>query len=149
MSLVELLVVIAVIGVIAAVAIPAIQNINESSKQATAIANAKNVAQMSSALSSLGVAHVIPDSMGGVEATARLLREGVVVTEGPLTGERMSLDALGDEAISDLAEYLDIQYGKTELMLVFKPQQKFDTIRFLRDVSSMMAFLEPKPYTGS
>lgn len=143
MSLVEVLIVVAVIGVIAALAIPTISRINESSKKASALANAQNVAKLSAALSSFGVAHVIPDSMGGVEATARLLREGVVITEGPMTGEKMSLDALDDPAITELSEYLDIQYGESELMLIFIPPGDLETILFLRDVSAMFAVVFP------
>jgi prepilin-type N-terminal cleavage/methylation domain-containing protein len=119
-SLVELLVVIAVIGVISAIAIPSVSRMFENSTYAKNLHNAKSVEQMSSALASLGVAHVIPDSMGGVEATARLLREGVIVPEGPMAGEVFMLASLTDEDISQLASFLSIRYDMTELRLVMK-----------------------------
>lgn len=149
MSLVELLIVVAVIGVIAAIAIPTISKINESSRRAVAMGNAKNVASMSAALSALGAAHVIPDSMGGVEATARLLREGVVVPEGPTAGERMSLPALSDEEITELSKYLDIQYGKTELMLVYLPEKGNQTMLLFKNLTTMLATWRPARLSGT
>lgn len=120
LSLVEVLIVVVVIGVLAALAMPTISNIRGVAKKATAIQNAKSISQMSGALAALGVAHVIPDSMGGVEATARLLREGVIVPDGPMTGEKFVLTGLLDEEIDYVAEYLFIQYDRRELRLIFK-----------------------------
>lgn len=119
-SLMELLVTIAVIGILAAAFLPTVSNVNEAGKRAKNLANANHVSSMSAILASLGVAHVIPDSMGGVEATARLLREGVVVQEGPMAGEVYRLPSLSDQDIEDLTDYLDIQYDMTELRLVVK-----------------------------
>ncbi|MDF1826567.1 MAG: type II secretion system protein [Verrucomicrobiales bacterium] len=130
LSLTELLLVVAVIGVIASIAIPAVSNMRESAKTAAATQNAKNIAQMSEALAALGVAHVIPDSMGGAEATARLLREGVVVPEGPMAGERFILSGMRESDIEETAEYLRIEYDATNLRLVFSEpvpdQTRFD-----------------------
>ena len=118
-SLVEMLVTIAVIGIISAIAIPVVSNLHEASKETKNLANAKHVEKLSAALASLGVAHVIPESMGGVEATARLLREGVVVPAGPMAGETYMLPGLGDEDITDLSKNLRIQYDMRELRLIF------------------------------
>lgn len=115
----ELLLVVAVIGLVAAIAVPTVSRIRESAKAAAATQNAKNVAQMSEALAALGVAHVIPDSMGGAEATARLLREGVIVPEGPMAGERFILSGMREGEIEETAEYLRIEYDETNLRLVF------------------------------
>lgn len=120
LSLVEVLIVVVVIGVLAALAMPTISNIRGVAKKTTAIQNAKSISQMSGALAALGVAHVIPDSMGGVEATARLLREGVIVPDGPMAGEKFVLTGLLDEEIDYVAEYLFIQYDRRELRLIFK-----------------------------
>lgn len=120
LSMVELLIVIAVMGIIAAIALPSISNIRGVAKKTTAIQNAKSISQMSSALAALGVAHVIPDSMGGVAATARLLREGVIVPEGPMAGEKFVLTGLNDDEIDYVAEYLYVQYDKKELRLIFR-----------------------------
>lgn len=121
MSLTELLLIVGVIGIISAIAIPTISRLRDSAKKAAATQNAKNVAQMSEALAALGVAHVIPDSMGGAEATARLLREGVVVPEGPMAGERFILSGMREKEIEETAAYLKIEYGDSYLRLVFSP----------------------------
>lgn len=118
-SLIELIVAIGVIGVITAVAIPIVSNLHESSTRTKNIANAKHIEQMSAALASLGVAHVIPDSMGGIEATARLLREGVVVPEGPMAGEVFQMAGLRDEDIDELSDFLKVRYDMRELRIVF------------------------------
>lgn len=120
MSLTEVLIVIVVVGIIAAIALPSISNIRGVAKKTTAIQNAKSISQMSSALAALGVAHVIPDSMGGVEATARLLREGVIVPEGPMAGEKFVLTGLNDDEIEQVASYLYVQYDRKELRLIFR-----------------------------
>ncbi len=119
-SLVEMIVVVAVIGIIAAVAIPSISGLRQRSTSAKNLANAKSVERMSATLASLGVAHVIPDSMGGVEATARLLREGVIVPEGPMEGEIYMLKGLRDNDITELAKYLQVRYDMRELRLVMR-----------------------------
>ena len=120
MSLVEMLIVIVVIGIIATIGIPAINKIRESAKEAAAVQNAKNIQQMSGALAALGVAHVIPDSMGGVAATARLLREGVIVPEGPMAGEKFVLSGLRDDEIDSISVYLYVQYDRKELRLIYR-----------------------------
>ncbi len=119
LSLVEVLIVIVVVGIVAALALPSISNIRDVAKRTVAIQNAKSIAQMSQALAALGVAHVIPDSMGGVAATARLLREGIVVPDGPMAGEKFILTGMNDDEIEYVASYLDVQYDRTELRLVF------------------------------
>ncbi|MDF1656539.1 MAG: type II secretion system protein [Verrucomicrobiales bacterium] len=121
LSLTELLLIVAVIGVISAIAIPTISRLRDSAKKAAATQNAKNIAQMSEALAALGVAHVIPDSMGGAEATARLLREGVIVPEGPMAGERFILSGMKEKEIEETAAYLRVEYGTTYLRLVYSP----------------------------
>ena len=119
MSLSELLIVIAVIGVIAAIALPSVSRLFEASNEAKDRLNAKNLSSMSEILASLGVAHVIPDSLGGIKATARLIREGVIVSEGPMAGERFIMASLHDDDIDGLAQFLKVKYGVTELSLVY------------------------------
>jgi type II secretory pathway pseudopilin PulG len=146
-SLVELLIVVAAIGIIAAIALPTTSNIREASKRAAAKQNAKNIAQMSEALAALGVAHVIPISMGGVEATARLLREGVIVPEGPMAGERFILPALNDNSIDDVAPYLDIEYDRFNLRLIYR--EPVDTNTFiLPRTDTMLCLLDEKAQRG-
>ncbi|NNE91589.1 MAG: type II secretion system protein [Verrucomicrobiales bacterium] len=115
----ELLVAIGIIGVITAVSIPVVSNIFDSSKDAKARMNARNVESMSAQLASLGVAHVIPESLGGVEATCRLMRVGVTVPEGPMSGEVFILAALKDDDLPMVAKYLQVRYDAYELRLQF------------------------------
>ncbi len=118
-SLADLLIVISVIAVITAFALPVVSRVFETSTEAKDRQNAKLVSTLSASLSALGVAHVIPDSLGGVKATARLLREGVVVSEGSMAGEKFILAALSDEDIEGLEKFLKVRYGVKELSLVF------------------------------
>ena len=118
--LTELLITIAIIGAITGFAVPVVSNIFESSKKAKNLANAKQIEQVSAALAGMGVAHVIPESMGGVEATARLLREGVIVPEGPMAGEKLAVPGLRDSDIEELNDFLRVQYDMRELRLVLK-----------------------------
>jgi len=109
MSLSELLIVIAVIGIISAIALPKISRLFEASTEAKDRLNAKQLSSMSAILASLGVAHVIPDSLGGIKATARLIREGVIVSEGPMAGEQFIMAALMDKDITGLARFLKVK----------------------------------------
>ena len=119
-SLVEILVVIVVIGIITAIAMPAIRGVLENGEEAKVTQNAKNIAALSSNLAAIGVAHVLPDSLGGIEATARLLREGVTVPEGPLAGQMFRMNGLSDQEITKAADKLTIVYAEKELNLQFK-----------------------------
>lgn len=118
--MIEALITIVAIGIIAAIAIPAVSSLRTSAKRAAARQNAKNIAQMSEALAGVGVAHVIPDSLGGVAATTRLLREGIVVPKGAFAGETFVLSGILDTDIDDISEFLAVQYFATELKLVFQ-----------------------------
>ena len=118
-SLVEVLVIIGVIGVISAIALPTVSRIFDSANDAKDRMNAKQMEQMSGTLASLGVAHVMPESLGGVPATARLLREGVIVPEGPMAGEKFIMSALQDDDIESLEDYLKVRYDMRELSLQY------------------------------
>lgn len=146
LSLTEVLIVIVVVGIIAAIAMPSISNIRGVAKKTTAIQNAKSISQMSSALAALGVAHVIPDSMGGVAATARLLREGVIVPEGPMAGEKFVLTGLNDDEIDYVASYLYVQYDQKELRLIFRDPELTEGSWLTPDFSGpLFAILVPLP----
>lgn len=119
-SLVEALIVLAAIVIISAIAVPTVSRIRENALHAAASQNAKQIESLSHALAGLGVAHVIPDSMGGVEATVRLLREGVIVSEGPMAGERLILSGMRDSDIEEVARYLLVEYDQFELRLVYR-----------------------------
>ena len=118
MSLMELIISILVLGIIIALAVPLFSGVTESSKIAKNQKNAQQLASVSTALASIGVAHVMPESLGGVEATARLIREGVVVPEGPFQGQEFKLASLSDEDINGASEYLEIVYDLNEIRLV-------------------------------
>lgn len=129
LSMVEVLLVVVVIAIISLIGLPTISTLREKARRAATIQNAKNISQISQSLAALGVAHVIPDSMGGVSATARLLREGITVTDGAMAGERFSLDGMTDDEIEDVAEFLYVQYFETELQLVFIDPQGMNGTR--------------------
>ena len=118
-SLVEVVVVVAIIGILAAVTVPMVGDLNETAKKEKAHRNAQNIAQVSSALGTLGVAHVMPDSLGGVKATARLLREGVTISDGPLQGSLFIVPSLSNEEIDYAATYLSVVYDLNEIRLEY------------------------------
>ena len=93
-SLVEVLVVISVIGIVVALAIPAISNFSDGAKDTVARQNASNLAKLSASLAAVGMDHVIPESLGGVEATCRLLKHGIVVSEGPMKNALFAMPGL-------------------------------------------------------
>jgi hypothetical protein len=94
----------------------------------------------------LGGAHVIPDSMGGVETTACLLREGGIVPEGPMAGEKFVLAGLNHDDIAYIATSLYVQYDAKELRLIFTDPERDSGTSLFPDVSGMMfAFIAPFP----
>lgn len=119
LSLGEVLIVVAIIGTLTAIALPGISGIHGAGDSTKAMANARHVESISAALGALGVAHVIPESLGGEEATIRLLREGVTVNEGPFTGQMFVIRALSDKEVEEAAKYLEIIYDYHELRLAF------------------------------
>lgn len=124
MSRRELLLLVGVTGVISAIAIPAISGIRDSAKRAVATQNAKNVAPRSESLAALSVAHVIPDSIGGAEATARFLREGVVVPEGPMAGERFILPGMKEKKSKRLPPASGLSTGTVTCGLSILPRSQ-------------------------
>lgn len=118
-SLVELVLVVAVIGILAAIALPMLGDINPLAKEAKSRSNAQRVSDVSATLAGMGVAHVIPESMGGVEATIRLLGEGVTVSHELMTESVYSVPNLSPEEIALASEYLEIIYDTEELRLVY------------------------------
>lgn len=118
-SLVELLITVAVIGIIAAIAIPTVGDLGSIAKETKNRNNAQRCASVSATLAGMGVAHVIPQSMGGVEATIRLLREGVTVSHEVMTDSFYSVPNLSNEEIARTSEYLTIVYDTEELRLIY------------------------------
>lgn len=109
-SLTEMLVVVAVLGIIAAIGIQAIGGLADTANETAARRNAQNLASLSAGLSNLGVAHVIPESLGGIEATCRLLKLGIVVPDGPMKGSYYGVPGLPEERIPAASVYLEISY---------------------------------------
>ena len=122
-SLVEVLTVIGVLGMVAALAIPILSNVFDQSQIQKDRRNAQQIAWMSDKLASIGVAHVLPESLGGIEATARLLREGVIVPEGPFDGESFRVSGLTDEEIHNASDYLELIYHSEELRIAYKADE--------------------------
>ena len=118
-SLVELLVIISIIGLITALAIPQIGNLADAANDTVSKRNAQNLSSLSQTLAAFGMEHVIPESLGGVEATCRLIRNGIVVSEGPMTGTNVALPGLSDERIPEAAVYLETTVMGFVLRMVY------------------------------
>ncbi len=110
---------IAVIGILAMLAVPMISGANETTTETKDKANAKHVESVSQSLAAIGVAHVIPESLGGIEATIRLLRAGVVVSQGPFAGQTFMLRSLSDREVSGAARHLSLIYDEKEIRLTY------------------------------
>ena len=120
-SLVEMLVVIAVVGITTMIAIPMISTVVAAGEKTIARRNAQSTVSVSTKLSSIGVAHVLPESLGGAEATTRLLRRGVRVPDGPLQGQYFGIDAMSDEDIASAAIFMEILFNDDVLQLGYNP----------------------------
>ena len=118
-TITELLSTIATLGLIASFAFQSISKIYDAAKDANARSNARNLESMSAQLSSIGVGHVIPDSYGGIEATVKLFRAGIIVPEGPMSGNIFVLKGISDSDIPRIAKLLQVYPGKGELRLRF------------------------------
>ncbi len=114
-----MLMMIGVIGVLVSISVPVVGKIVESSRAVKARANAKQVQSVSSALAGMGVAHVLPESLGGVEATIRLLSKGITIPEGPYAGSVFSVSKISEDEIPLAADFLDLIYDYNEIRLVF------------------------------
>lgn len=117
----EMLVVIAVIGVTTLISVPVITDILSRSKATLARQNAQRAVSVSGQLSAIGVAHVLPESLGGVEATMRLLRRGIVVPEGSFQGKFFTIGDIKDEDITTASVFMEIVFETTELQLGYNP----------------------------
>ncbi|MCH1410162.1 MAG: hypothetical protein L7V87_14105 [Verrucomicrobiales bacterium] len=52
-----------------------------------------------------------------MKATGRLLREDVIVPEGPMAGEKFVLSGMTDTSSEEAADYLTIEYDQFHLRL--------------------------------
>ncbi len=122
-SLMEALVAISIIGVLAAFSLPVIGRMADSISSIKAKQNALSTANVSGGLSAAGVAHVIPESLGGAEATTRLLRRGITVPEGPLAGTYFGMPNLAEDEVSATAVYLEIVFDMTVLRMIYEDDE--------------------------
>lgn len=120
-----MLVVIAIVGVVTLISVPLITDLISSGKENVAKKNAQSTVNVSSQLSTLGVAHVLPESLGGTEATSRLLRVGIVVPEGPYQGKRFTIGEVSDEDIEASAIFMKILFNDDVLQLSYNPNAEF------------------------
>ena len=118
----EMIAVVAIVGLITAIALPYFGDLRDGVDREKSRRNAQQIVALSTAVSGLGISHVLPDSLGGVEATARLLREGITVTSGPIAGERIALAGLTDLEIEKAAEFLEIVYLPNKIALRYLPE---------------------------
>ncbi len=120
-SLTELLIVIAIIGVTTLISVPMITNLLSKSKETLSRQNAQRAVSVSGQLSAIGVAHVLPESLGGVEATLRLLRRGISVPDGPMQGKYFTVGEISDENIASASVFMEIVFETKELQLGYNP----------------------------
>ena len=114
----ELIVAIVIIAIISMLAIPIIRGINHVSESKTR-RNAQMTADVSSNLSSLNVVHVLPEALGGAEATTRLLRLGITVPDGPMQGAYMGVPNLPEGEIEATSKYLRVVVDNDMLRLEY------------------------------
>lgn len=120
-SLTELLIVVAIIGVTTLITVPLLADLRSRANEAVARQNAQRIVSVSQQLSAVGVAHVLPDSLGGVEATVRLLRRGITVTDGSFAGRFFTIGQIADQDIKAAAVYRRIAFEQSELQLTYDP----------------------------
>lgn len=120
-TLVEVLITVAILGILGALALPAVSRVAEAGAKAKAQRNAQTIAAVSSALASTGEAHVLPESLGGALATAMILREGVVVSQGAFSGQLFTIGGMNDEELERAVDYLKIIYDLAEVRMVYDP----------------------------
>ncbi len=109
-SLLELLVMIGVIGIMVTIGVTMLGKLSDRAEATAAKSNAQQMGSVSASLSGLGIAHVIPESLGGTEATCRLLRRGIQIPDGPMQGSYFSVPGVSDDDMPSVAVYLDISY---------------------------------------
>ncbi len=118
-TLKEMVIMVSVLGVIVAIGVPILTAFLGTTKETIARRNAQSFSSVSSELAVIGVAHVIPESLGGVEATARLLRHGVIVPEGDFQGEKFIVAGPSDDDIESAAFFLSVIAQFQELSLKY------------------------------
>lgn len=121
-SLVEVLALISVIGIMTSIAIPLLGYLGHSASESKAKRNAQNAAHISALLSAAGVEHVLPESLGGTEATTRLIQHGITVSDGPLSGAYFGMPSLTEDEVAPTAVYLEILIYESYLRMVFNEE---------------------------
>jgi prepilin-type N-terminal cleavage/methylation domain-containing protein len=121
-SMSEILVAVAVIGILSLIAIPTIRGLSTISNSKTK-RNAQMTAEVSGNLTALNVAHVLPESLGGVEATTRLLQAGIKISDGPMAGTYMGMPGLQEKDIQPTSRFLGIVFDEKLLRLEYKADE--------------------------
>ncbi|RFC48493.1 MAG: hypothetical protein DVB23_000556 [Verrucomicrobia bacterium] len=113
---------VAITGIMVTIGMPAINGVRESASKSASQRNAQAIASISSSLAAVGEEHVLPDSLGGAEATALLLREGVVVSKGPFAGQFFSTGHMSDQDLQYAVRHLKIVYDASQVRLAYDPK---------------------------
>ncbi|MEO0446967.1 MAG: type II secretion system protein [Verrucomicrobiota bacterium] len=142
-SLVEVLASISILGILTFLAVISIGRLTDQTDVTKDRANAQHIAQISSALNAMGVAHVLPDSLGGAEATARLLRNGIIVPDGPFAGQTFTIKSLSDHEIAGASNHLTIIFDLQEVRMLYDPKVERDFPTAGVSSSSLFASLPP------
>jgi len=126
-SLVELLVVIAILASVALIVIPHVGKFSDAAERSVAKRNAQRLASLSASIAAMGAEHVLPESLGGTEATCRQLRKGFTFTEGVSAGQYYGMPSLAEHEIPFAAVYLEIGYENLSfLQLIYLAGKEFE-----------------------
>ena len=108
-----------IVAVVASVTIPLALGLGRPTSPPTAEKKAHQIVKVSNRLAALGVSHVLPESLGGAEATIRLLQNRVR-NQAPGSLD-MTLPEFGEGEIAAVAAYLQVLVGEEKLLLKFAP----------------------------
>jgi hypothetical protein len=70
---------------------------------------------------------VLPESLGGAEATTRLLRRSIKVPVGPMQGKYFRIDGMSDENIQAAAIFMKIIFNDNVFQLGYHPNSTFNS----------------------
>jgi hypothetical protein len=122
-GLTEISVGIAAVAILAVIVLPIIRSISQATTSRMKH-NAQVTQQASSSLSTLNIAHVLPESLGGVEATTRLLKQGIYVSDGPMEGHFLGVPNLQENEVVPTSKFLNVVFDLSDLYLEYSPGRK-------------------------
>ena len=115
----------AVVGVITAIAVPLLTNVSGETEKVVITNNAIEADTVSTGLAVEGVAHVLPESLGGKEGTLRFMKVGITVQrEGRQT--TYGLPSLPEKHITPVAQLVEPVFDTAEVRLDYRGEDATD-----------------------